>query len=179
MIDPRLQSMHLETPARREEFRFARDRVRGALGEMTLAGGIAVKPGDSKDRTHRTGIVAPPPGVVCWLLFRGRQLPLKVGLNSIGRLPDNDVVLDDETISRRHCAIVVHSDLTAELIDIASKNGTMVNGEKLIGTMPLHDGDEVLLCQRKLIFVMKSGAPTLEPAEFGGGRPSIDMTLHG
>ena len=64
-------------------------------------------------------------GVHCWLLDRGRQIPLKVGLNSVGRLPDNDIVIDDATVSRRHCAIVVHSDLTIEIHDVASKNGTL------------------------------------------------------
>src|SRR5580692_553597 len=139
MIDPRLQSIHLESAPRRDEFRKARQRVQGALGELTMLGGVSVQPGDSKDKTHLAGVLAAPSGIVCWLLFRGRQLPLSVGLNSVGRLPDNDVVLDDETISRRHCAIVLHSDLTAELIDVASKNGTMVNGQKLSGSTTLKD----------------------------------------
>jgi pSer/pThr/pTyr-binding forkhead associated (FHA) protein len=178
MIDPRLQSIHLESAPRREEFRKARQRVQGALGELTMLGGISVQPGDSKDKTQLTGLLKAPPGIICWLLFRGRQLPLNVGLNSVGRLPDNDVVLDDETISRRHCAIVVHSDLTAELIDVASKNGTMINGNRLNGSAPLHDGDEVMLCQRKLIFVMKSGAPTMDPVSYSG-RPALDITLAG
>jgi hypothetical protein len=33
-----------------------------------------------------------------------------------------------------------------------------------------------MLCTRKLIFVMKSGAPTMDPVSYGG-RPSIDITL--
>jgi len=115
----------------------------------------------------------------CWLLDRGKQLPLKVGLNSIGRLPDNDVVIDDATISRRHCAIVVHSDLSVELLDIASKNGTTVNGRKLAGSARLKDGDEIIICDRKLVFVMKSGAPTIDRQPSHHSHFSDDMTLAG
>jgi pSer/pThr/pTyr-binding forkhead associated (FHA) protein len=103
-------------------------------------------------------------GTHCWLLDRGRQIPLKVGLNSVGRLPDNDVVIDDATVSRRHCAIVVHSDLTIEVHDVASKNGTMVNGAKISGPTRLRDGDEIGLSDRRLTFLTHSGHATSPPA---------------
>src|SRR5258708_35366260 len=99
----------------------------------------------------------------CWLLDRGKQIPLKVGLNSVGRLPDNDVVIDDATVSRRHCAIVVHSDLTIEVHDVASKNGTMVNGAKIAGPTRLRDGDQIGLSERNLTFLMFAGQATNPP----------------
>src|SRR5262245_56946551 len=105
-----------------------------------------------------------PGGTHCWLLDRGRQVPLKVGLNSIGRLPDNDVVIDDATVSRRHCAIVVHSDLTIEIHDVASKNGTTVNGHKILGPTRLRDNDEIGLSDHKLTFLLFSGQPTNLPS---------------
>jgi len=40
-------------------------------------------------------------------------------------MPDNDVVLQDAYVSRRHCAILIHlTGERCELHDIASKNGT-------------------------------------------------------
>jgi pSer/pThr/pTyr-binding forkhead associated (FHA) protein len=116
---------------------------------------------------------------MCWLLDRGRQIPLKIGLNSIGRLPDNDVVIDDPTVSRRHCAIVVHSDLSVEIHDIASKNGVVVNGHKSPGATPLKDADEISLCDRRLVFVMKSGAVTVDRPASRHSRLSDDHTLAG
>ncbi len=84
----------------------------------------------------------------------------------MGRLPDNDVVIDDPTVSRRHCAIVVHSTLVVELHDVASKNGTTINGKRLEGPTRLKDGDEICLCDRKLTVVMKSGNVTIDrPAQ--------------
>ncbi len=166
-MDPRLQSVHLEAAPRRDDFRRARARVESAIGYQTLAGNICKSSGGSKEHTN---LLAQnpfgPPTVGCWLLDRGKQLTLKIGLNSVGRLPDNDVVIDDPTVSRRHCAIVVHSTLVVELHDVASKNGTTINGKRLEGPTRLKDGDEICLCDRKLTVVMKSGNVTIDrPAQ--------------
>ena len=180
-VDPRLQSIHLESAPRRDDFRRARARVESAIGFHTLAGNLCISPAaDAKDHTQVAGISPiPVPASYCWLLDRGRQLSLKVGLNSVGRLPDNDVVIDDPTISRRHCAVVVHSDLLVELHDIASKNGTTINGRRLAGPTPLKDGDEICLCDRKLIVVMKSGAATMDRPSHHRISSRDDMTLAG
>jgi FHA domain len=180
MTDPRLLSMHLESAPRRDDFRRARQRVQGALGSHTLAGDIRQIQGESGDNTCAPD--ASPSAAangVCWLLDHGRQIPLKVGLNSIGRLPDNDVVIDDATVSRRHCAIVVHSDLSVELHDVASKNGTTINGSKMGGPTRLKDGDEITLCERRLTFVMKSGAPTVDRPLSRNSHLADDRTLAG
>lgn len=162
-MDQRLLSVHLEGNPRRDAFRAARGRVEFAAGGHTLAGEIRLPLG-SENREMKTLAPSEVPvkegGTHCWLLDRGRQVALKVGLNSIGRLPDNDVVIDDATVSRRHCAIVVHSDLTIEVHDVASKNGTTVNGKKIQGSFRLRDGDEIGLSERHLTFLMFAGQPT-------------------
>lgn len=165
-MDPRLLSIHLEGNPRRDAFRQARARVEHQAGGHTLAGEVRLPlGGEAKNlRTLAPGDVPVKPGSThCWILDRGKQIPLKVGLNSIGRLPDNDVVIDDATVSRRHCAIVVHSDLTIEVHDVASKNGTTVNGAKINGPTRLRDGDEIGLSDRRLTFLMFSGQATNPP----------------
>jgi pSer/pThr/pTyr-binding forkhead associated (FHA) protein len=154
--------MHLESAPRREDFRRIRARVQGAIGQRTLVGDVRVDPAGATDRTFPSieSAVGKQAGV-CSLLFNGEQLPLRVGLNSVGRLPDNDIILDDDTVSRRHCAIVVHSNLSVELYDIASKNGTKINGSKIKGPTTLTDGDEINICGCKMLFVLKSGTPTV------------------
>ncbi|HZS20369.1 MAG TPA: Hsp70 family protein [Pseudonocardiaceae bacterium] len=52
---------------------------------------------------------------------------LSVGRLRIGRLPDNDVVLDDPLISRRH-AELRRTPGGWQLVDLNSGNGTFVNG---------------------------------------------------
>ena len=164
-MDPRLLSVHLEGNPRRDAFRVARGRVEHAVGSHTLAGDVRLPLGESRDLRTLAPIDVPvkPAGHHCWLLDRGRQISLKVGLNSVGRLPDNDVVIDDATVSRRHCAILVHSDLTCEVHDVASKNGTTVNDRKIQGPTRLRDGDEIGLSERKLSFLMFSGQGTVQP----------------
>jgi len=178
MNDPRLQSVHLEAAPRREDFRRARARVESALGEHTLAGEIRLRqPDGPPDGTWVPGNRASTS--TCWLLDAGRQIPLKVGLNSVGRLPDNDVVLDDATVSRRHCAIVVHSDCSVELHDVASKNGTTINGRKLNGATRLTDGDEIILCEHRVVFLVKSGNATVDRASHQPKKFGDDATMIG
>lgn len=150
----------MDSLPRRENFRKVRARVEGALGEKTLMGDLKLPDSDSKTCANPQSSSLPP-CQHCWLLFNGEQLPLRIGLNSVGRLPDNDIILDDDTVSRRHCAIVVHSNLSVELYDIASKNGTKINNKKLKGPSKLTDGDEITICGCKMMFVMKSGTPTV------------------
>jgi pSer/pThr/pTyr-binding forkhead associated (FHA) protein len=156
-MDPRLHSIHLDAPPRREAFRQARARLQNAVGIHTLAGDLRaeVKPPDLEMATMAKGqepVVGRPDSPVAWILDRSKALPLFIGMNSIGRLPDNNLVIEDACVSRRHCAIVVHSDMTCELHDIASKNGTCVNGRKLQGPLRLEEGDELCLSDHRLTF---------------------------
>jgi pSer/pThr/pTyr-binding forkhead associated (FHA) protein len=79
--------------------------------------------------------------------------PLKVGINTVGRMPDNDVVVADPYVSRRHVAVVVHAHGGCELHDIASKNGTLLNGRGISGPTRLHTGDHIRLSDHLLIFL--------------------------
>jgi hypothetical protein len=96
-----------------------------------------------------------PADLDCWLSDDEFIYPLKVGLNTVGRAPENDVVVADAFISRRHCAILVHSGRVCELHDIASKNGTFLNGAKLGGPTPLKTGDQIRICERNFLFVSR------------------------
>jgi hypothetical protein len=165
-VEQHLNSMHLELP-RREQFRQARARLLNACGDQTRcainlheAGG---SPPDSKTLIQNLASRIPE-GLECALMDKESVYPLKVGLNTIGRLPDNDVVLTDPYVSRRHCAILVHSGSGFELHDVASKNGTFLNGAKLTGPTPLSSGDEIRMCDKHLVFIIKND-PNLPPPQ--------------
>ncbi|MFJ6705529.1 MULTISPECIES: FHA domain-containing protein [unclassified Streptomyces] len=55
-----------------------------------------------------------------------RRLPART--LRIGRAPDNDVVLDDLTVSRHHAELRAHPDGSHEVVDLDSHNGTYLNG---------------------------------------------------
>ncbi|MCS7073304.1 MAG: FHA domain-containing protein [Bacteroidia bacterium] len=52
----------------------------------------------------------------------------------IGRTADNDVILDDPFVSRRHLSITRDTNGVITLQDLGSLNGTFVNGKKVITT---------------------------------------------
>lgn len=171
MSDPRLHSMHLEGQPRRESFRAAREAIKAACGSHTIAGDVRIL---SDDERLSASTLAAPPGLLnvgaasrfAFYLKDGVNVyPLHVGMNSIGRLPDNDVVVRDECVSRRHCAILIHSDMRCELHDVASKNGTVLNGKKIPNPTRLQSGDQITLCNRRLTFHIAEAAP--EPAVAG------------
>jgi hypothetical protein len=156
MSDPRFHSLHLEGQPRRDTFRAARQALQNACGSQTIAGDVPLV---DDARLHVSTFAAPVGGAAnplahftCYLKDGTNVYPLHLGMNSVGRLPDNDVVVRDECVSRRHCAIVIHSDLRCELHDVASKNGTLLNGKKIPAPTRLQSGDQITLCNRRLTF---------------------------
>ena len=157
MPDPRLLSVHLDGLPRRDQFRAARQVIQAACGDQTLAGDLRLL---ESDEQRDAPTINPPPArgpqpaqrFAFYIKDGSNVYPLHLGLNSVGRLPDNDVVIRDECVSRRHCAVVVHHDLRCEIHDVASKNGTVLNGRKIPGPTRLQSGDQIVLCGRRLTF---------------------------
>lgn len=55
--------------------------------------------------------------------------PLPTRTVRIGRGADNDLVIDDLVVSRRHAELLAHPDRTYEILDLDSHNGTFLNGQ--------------------------------------------------
>ena len=74
---------------------------------------------------------------------------------SIGRAPNNDVVLADDRVSRRHLTICrTPSGFTVE--DLGSRHGTTLNGAPLHGSAPLGSGARIGLGRTTLLFDVTS-----------------------
>lgn len=69
---------------------------------------------------------------------------------SIGRTSDNDIVLDNRGVSRRH-AMIEYQDNSALLIDNDSLNGTFLNDRKVCEEN-LNDKDRITIGKYDLIF---------------------------
>src|SRR5262249_44844654 len=132
MTDPRLNSVHLELP-RRQDFRSAREALLNARGEHTLCAEAGAFVPASPQQTLPEQRPGAPVSANFGLMAKKYVSPLKVGLTPIGRMPDNDGVREDASVSRRHCAVLVHAGDVCELHDVASKNGTFLNGQKIDG----------------------------------------------
>jgi pSer/pThr/pTyr-binding forkhead associated (FHA) protein len=82
---------------------------------------------------------------------------------TIGRLPDNDVRIDNPAVSGHH-ALIINILNDSFLEDLNSTNGTYVNG-KLIKKHALQHGDVITCGHHQLRFV-DSHAGEAEPDEF-------------
>jgi pSer/pThr/pTyr-binding forkhead associated (FHA) protein len=80
----------------------------------------------------------------CWIVWGVRRIALAVGENILGRDPAVDINIDAVGVSRRHAVIVVAAD-EITLADLASKNGTFVNGMRVTGSVRLTDDTELRL----------------------------------
>jgi predicted component of type VI protein secretion system len=87
---------------------------------------------------------------------------------SIGRLPDNAIVIDNPAVSGRH-ARVHREGHHYVLEDLKSTNGTFVN-DKPIARHTLLEGDVVLIGKHTLSFTQHGGEMKAEPSapETGG-----------
>ncbi len=80
---------------------------------------------------------------------------------TIGRKPDNDVVLDDAAVSGHHARIVkIQAVYFVE--DRQSTNGILVNGHK-VDRKQLRDADVVTIGKHRLVFLEEGKAPAPAP----------------
>jgi hypothetical protein len=88
--------------------------------------------------------------------------PLQTGVHSLGRASDCTLVINDMTVSRRHCQIVVRDDQVCELHDTGATHGTHLNGDQLTGPVVLQPGAEIHLGGQVFVFL---ALPTPGPAQ--------------
>jgi hypothetical protein len=158
MNDPRLDERHLPSP-RREQYCIARAEVVGAMGQATSEYERAIQA-----RGLPFGFTPDPATYALRDMRTGRSHFLRIGINTIGRHPDNDIVLHETWVSRRHCAMVVHATGGCEVRDTASRNGTGVN-DRLVEQVDLIPGDMLQICGRWFILQ----AEPLDGSSIGSG----------
>jgi hypothetical protein len=93
-----------------------------------------------------------------FLVVQGRRhFPLNKEIIAIGRLPENDLVLNDRHVSRRHAQLRAEKG-HYRIIDLQSTAGTRVNGRP-IKEKVLRPGDVITLARVELIYGEDPGGP--------------------
>lgn len=69
----------------------------------------------------------------------------------VGRSPSCEIPLKDDQVSRKHALISVHEG-QVRLKDLGSRNGTLVNGERISGEVVLQPGDRVRVGSTTALF---------------------------
>jgi pSer/pThr/pTyr-binding forkhead associated (FHA) protein len=109
-----------------------------------------------------------PPRLIVRL--KGRPLktyPFAGNEISIGRLPENDITIDNLSVSRKHASISSTNEGYV-LRDLGSKNGTLLN-DKPVSEAKLSNGDMIIIGKYEILFQI----PTLE----GGNPEDLDQTV--
>ena len=86
---------------------------------------------------------------------------------SIGRLPENEIVIDNLSVSRKHATISSSKDGYL-LRDLGSKNGTLLN-DKPVSEAKLSNDDVIMIGKYEILFQI----PTLE----GESPEDLDQTV--
>ncbi len=96
-----------------------------------------------------------------------RLLAFRMASMLIGRLPDNDLALNHGSVSRRHVRLTV-TPAGVFVEDMASQNGTTINGARIKDRHPLRPGDILRVGHVPLFyfgFVNPDRMPTVETVE--------------
>ncbi|WP_205874150.1 ATPase/transcriptional regulator EmbR [Mycobacterium camsae] len=81
----------------------------------------------------------------------GHDYPLRSAATRIGRLSDNDIVLDSANVSRHH-AVIVDTGTNYIINDLRSSNGVHVRHQRIRTAATIHDGDHIRICDHEFTF---------------------------
>ena len=106
---------------------------------------------------------SPEPGVAYLVVREGSSwrdvFRLQPGqVTTVGRAATNRVVIRDDICSRRHCE-VFHSGDSWVLRDLGSRNGTLLDGRRVVGDSELRSGQIVRIGQCQLGFTNDISRP--------------------
>lgn len=98
------------------------------------------------------------------------QYDLPEGPTYMGRADENDIVLSGDLVSRKHARLTCQGD-SLEVEDLASRNGSKVNGEPLTSLRPLKAGDLLQVGENALLIRQPSKVENqaTEMLDTGGG----------
>ena len=107
-----------------------------------------------------------------------KEVPLGSREVSIGRSPDNGIVIDNPAVSHYH-ARVFNEEGRMMLEDFGSMNGTFVNGQR-VKMVTLQPGDSVAIGKHTIVFSDSremEAAATVAVAEQKAAAPKINETV--
>lgn len=110
-----------------------------------------------------------------------RHVYLHKDTTTLGRSPDNDIVLNNMVVSARHCAFHLHGLAEVTVEDLGSTNGTYINDHMVKGRAALHDGDVLAIGPFRIRYLQASeepsgfGSTTAMMAEPGLAQPTFQV----
>ncbi|PTL76840.1 sigma 54-interacting transcriptional regulator [Vitiosangium sp. GDMCC 1.1324] len=114
------------------------------------------------------------------LLLSGPSAGLRYEVQAeatIGRSPSCEIPLpEDDQMSRRHARFFVHEG-QVRLADLGSRNGTSVNGERIVDEVVLHPGDRVQVGKTTVLVEPLGAAALVGSTPAGASQLPIEEVL--
>lgn len=104
-----------------------------------------------------------------WLRYRGTRFPIRRGEYILGRSPYCSIVVSNALASRQHCAVRLTSSGLV-IVDLNSRNGTLVNGKRLEGELPIQAGDIIRIGSDSIEVLLAESAADKRGAQRRGER---------
>lgn len=107
-----------------------------------------------------------------------RKVPIKKTTFFVGRARENDLIIPSDSLSRFH-AQISHRDQNYLINDRGSLNGVYVNGSRIFGEAPLHNGDIIGFGDFHVRFCVEEQKPLRDKKqlEHGGERYPISTLV--
>ena len=94
----------------------------------------------------------------------GAKVAIKKSEFLIGRSKECHLCAGSSAVSRQHCAIL-RGENRVTIKDLGSRNGTLVNGDKIEGEVELVSGDEITVGPLKFMLTITAGLANTKRAE--------------
>ncbi len=107
-----------------------------------------------------------------WSRGRASLVLLEDGRLTIGRGSENDITIADPEASAVHAALEPLAGAWT-VRDLTSRNGTFVNGERVLGERPLHRGDEIRIGRSRLVYRPASSTAAIDLTASPHGVPDL------
>jgi len=105
---------------------------------------------------------------------QGKSLLFPRGEYVFGRGAECHIRPNSDWVSRQHCLLRV-TEGAVSIRDLSSRNGTLINGSRLIGEQPLADGDKLQV--GPLVFQVQLDRPTAGDVTAVSKKPKMNDTL--
>ena len=152
---------------------------------LTLSGLLAIPkplvappppPASATGNTTEIRGALPPPAELVVLrgirALEGQRLPLISLKSRVGRHPENEIVLEEQGVSRFH-AELVWEDQQLFLVHVSRTNPTYVDGARVEGRVPLNGGEEIRLADRVALRIELGEAVGAVARASAGAPPSL------
>lgn len=100
--------------------------------------------------------------------------PLEGDLISLGRARDNHLAYPEDSGLSRHHLVFERTGAEWHVRDLGSKNGTMVNDERITGRVRVRPGDRVRASRITLVIEPESADPFVGTVVFDASRPQVE-----